>query len=141
LNMLRILGQLAIYGSKASVERLASVAPMPSWKLEQLGKKKKAPDPDLWSYASPWYRFHDEHLSGECADFLRAHEGLEAGLGTDEPGIRHAMLTLCPVEQNDEEMFACLLDRSTLELLSRLRLALEISPASVMPNVEYWRRS
>jgi len=51
------------------------------------------------------------------------------------------MFTLCPVEQSEEEVFAFMLNPGTLKLLSNLGLALEVSPAAVMPEAQYWVRN
>lgn len=136
--MLRILGRISIYGSKASTERLASLGGVPAWELRQVGQKRNVPEPDSWCYASPWYGFHADALDEETSDFLSAHSKLGPLLALPDHGIRYAIFTLCPVEQSEEEVFAFLLNRKTLELLSNLGLALEVSPAAVMPDVRYW---
>lgn len=137
--MLRILGRLSIYGGKPSVSRLASTVAIPSGTLEQVGQKRRIPDADSWSYSSPWYRFNLESLDEEVLSFLGAHEKLGAALAVPDPGIRHAMFTLCPVDQGNDEVFAYLLSDATLQRLSALRLALEVSPAPVMPEANYWQ--
>ena len=136
--MLRILGRISIYGRKASVERLAASGGIPSGEMAQVGQKRGTPEADSWCYASPWYRFHADALDEETSDFLTAHSGLRSSLALSDHGIRYAMFTFCPVEQSEEEVFAFLLNRGTLELLSDLGLALEVSPAAVMPETRYW---
>lgn len=136
--MLRILGRISIYGSKASTERLSSLGVIPSGELGQFGQKRGVPEPDSWCYASPWYGFHADALDEETNDFLAAHSKLGPLLALPDDGIRYAMFTLCPVEQSEEEVFAFLLNRGTVELLANLGLALEVSPAAVMPDVRYW---
>lgn len=139
--MLRILGRLSVYGGKPSLARVASMVAITSGNLEQVGQKRRVPDTDYWCYSSPWYRFNPESLDKEIGSFLAAHEKLGAALAMPDPGIRHAMFTLCPVEQGTDEIFAFLLSHATLESLSALRLALEVSPAPVMPEVDYWQES
>jgi hypothetical protein len=136
--MLRILGRVSIYGSKASTERLASLGVIPSGELRQVGQKRAIPDEDSWFYASPWYRFHIDVLDEEANAFLRTHSKLGSSLAVRDSGIRHAIFTLCPVEQTEEEVFAFMLSSETLKLLSNLGLALEVSPAAVMPDAQYW---
>lgn len=138
--MLRILGNIEIYGTKASLEQLVSVDPIPNSILKQIGTKRKIPDKDLWCYGSPSYRFREiTTLDEEVRDFLIAHERLGDVLAVRDPGIQYAIFTLCPVEQSYEETFACLISCETLQILVRMGLALQIAPASVMPDVDFWK--
>lgn len=137
--MLRILGRFSLYGSRDSLARIASIVEFPSAVLEQIGQKRRTPEKDSWAYSSPWYRFELNRLDEQVAEFLDLHKGLGDALARSDVGISHAMFTLCPVEQSGEQVFSCLLSHKTISLLSALRLALEISPAPVMPEVEDWR--
>lgn len=136
--MLRILGEISVYGSAASLERLVSTASIQNGVLKQIGTLRKVPDKDFWCYASPRYRFHADTLDEEVRGFLTAHKRLGEALAINDAGIRYALFTLCPVDQSYEEAFACLLGKDTLRVLSDLGLALEIAPESVMPEAEYW---
>lgn len=136
--MLRILGQISIYGTKASIDRCASIAPIPGGTVTQIGLARKVPDADSWCYASPWYRFRLDAIDGEVRDFVAAHAQLGDALAVRDAGITYAFFTLCPVEQSDEESLACVLSRETLQALSCLGVGLQIAPASVMPDAPYW---
>ncbi|MFC5770694.1 hypothetical protein [Thauera sinica] len=136
--MFRILGQISIYGRKASVDRCALAAPIPGSTITQIGLMRKIPDVDSWCYASPWYRFHLDLIDAEVRDFIAAHAQLAGAFSACDTGIDYAFFTLCPVEQSDEECFACVLDRETLQALSGLGVGLQIAPALVMPDVPYW---
>lgn len=136
--MLRILGKISIFGAKAPLERLLSVEPIPNSVFQQVGALRKVPDIDSWCYGSPWYRFRGDSLEDEIGNFLVAHERLQDLLVVRNIGITHALFTLCPVAQSHEETFSCLFNLETLDKLLLLGLALEIAPASVMPDVPYW---
>lgn len=136
--MLRILGQVSIYGTKASIDQCASIAPIPTGAITQIGLMRKIPDVDSWCYASPWYRFHLDVIDDEVRDFIAAHAQLGDALAVRDAGIAYAFFTLCPVEQSDEESLACVLSRETLQALSRLGVGLQIAPASLMPDAPYW---
>lgn len=137
--MLRVLGQLAIYGDRSCVERIASAARIPNASLEPVGRKRRIPETDHWCYASPWFRFRLESLDNEVSDFLAAHQSLAGALSASGAGLRFAMLTMCPVERSSEEAFAFLLSNRTLDQLATLHLALEVSPAELMPDAPYWK--
>lgn len=136
--MLRILGNISIYGSQCDLEKLASTAKIPNSTLRQIGILRKIPDIDSWCYGTQWYRFNFETLDEEIQNFLIAHEQLGIMLPDYDISMDKAVLTLCPVEQSDEEVFSCLLSNDTLHILSRLSLSLQIAPASIMPDVMYW---
>lgn len=136
--MLRVLGQISIFGTRAAVERIASIAPIPGGKMTQIGLARKVPEPDSWCYESPRYRFHQETLDPEVRDFLAAHIQLCQALIPPEPGLKYAFFTLCPVEQSYEEEFACVLSNETLQVLSALGVSLQIAPEAVMPDAPYW---
>lgn len=136
--MFRILGQISIYGSKSALDSLHNNQILREGTLKQIGLARKVPDIDYWSYASPWYRFRSEKLDDEIQNFLVANKKLGKAIGDIAPGIRYSFFTLSPVAQNEENLFSCLLSNETLEMLSKLHLALEISPASVKPNGAYW---
>ena len=136
--MLRIIGQISVYGTKASVERCASIAAIPEGVIKQMGLMRKVPEANSWSYESPLYRFHLDVIDKEIQDFIAAHGQLGNALAEDDPGITYAFFTLCPVDQSYEENFACVFSRETLHSLSCLGLALQIAPASVMPEAPYW---
>jgi hypothetical protein len=138
--VLRILGNIAIYGTKASLDQLISVDPIPNSILEQIGIKRKIPDKDLWCYGSPSYRFREIiTLDEEVRDFLIAHERVGNVLANRDSGIEYAFFTLCPVDQSYEETFACLLSCETLRLLVNMGLSLQIAPAAIMPDVDFWK--
>lgn len=136
--MFRILGQVSIYGTRSSIDRCASIAPISSGTITQIGHMRKVPDADSWCYASPWYRFHLREIDDEVRDFVAAHSQIGDALAVRDSGITYALLTLCPVEQSDEESFGCVLSRETLHALSCLGVGLQIAPASVMPDAPYW---
>jgi hypothetical protein len=137
--MLRILGQLSLFGTKVSVEGVASLTPIPRGLVKQIGLKRKPPETDHWCYESPLYRFHPETIDEEVRDFAFAHARLGEALANQELGITHAFLTLCPVEQSLEEEFACVLSAETLRAILHLGVGLQIAPAKVMPDAPYWK--
>lgn len=139
--MLRVLGNIQIYGSSSGLEGMVSVAAIPNGDLQQVGTKRKEPDKDSWCYASPWYRFRLDVLDEEVFDFLVAHKKIEAFLKANRKSIEYALFTLCPVNQSHEEIFACLIGNESLGMLSRVGLDLEIAPASVMPEASYWKEA
>ncbi len=51
--MLQILGQISIWGTKASLERLASIASIPSAVTKQVGLKRRVPETDSWVLCVP----------------------------------------------------------------------------------------
>lgn len=136
--MLRIIGQISIFGTKESIERCASVAPIPFGKTTQIGLKRRVPDADSWCYESPWYCFHLDMIDLEVRDFIVAHSQLRDSLAVRDLGIIYAFFTLCPVGQSFEESFACVFEHETLYALSSLGLGLQIAPASAMPDAPYW---
>jgi hypothetical protein len=136
--MLRILGQFSIFGTKASVGRIASTTPIPEGRIVQIGLARRVPEPDSWCYESPRYRFHQEEIDDEVRDFISVHARLGPALKKADAGLKYAFLTLCPVEQSNEEEFACVLSHETLQALSALGVALQIAPEPVMPDAPYW---
>jgi hypothetical protein len=136
--MLRILGQISIFGTKASVERIASATPIPGGKITQIGLARRIPEPDSWCYESPRYRFHQDAIDSEVRDFVAAHARLGQALIEPDAGLKYAFFTLCPVEQSYEEEFACVLSKETLKALSDLGVALQVAPEPVMPDAPYW---
>lgn len=137
--MLRVLGQIAVYGNKEALDRIASIAQVRGATLAAVGQKRRVPDTDFFCYASPWFRFRLEALDSELGEFLAAHQPLAKALAVRDEGVRHAMLTMCPVEQSSEEMFAFLLSHRTLAKICASNLELEVSPAEVMPEAPYWK--
>lgn len=136
--MLRILGQISIYGTKASIERFVSIAPIPTGKIVQAGLKRTIPEIDSWCYASAWYGFRLDTLDEEVFNFLIAHAQVGHGLATRDPELRYAFLTLCPVNQSADETFAFVLGHETVQALSSLGVSFQIAPESVMPEMPYW---
>ena len=135
---MRILGKITFFGTKTSLDLLASSAPFTNSVFEQVGALRKVPDLDSWCYGTPWYRFRFEQLDEDVRRFLLAHETL---LGTSifrDAEIKYSIFTLSPITQNPDEAFSCFFDTKTLEKLLVLGLALEIAPASVMPDAPYW---
>ena len=138
--MLRILGCICIYGSKASLEPLVQTSAIPSGQMMQLGLKRKIPDVDSWIYSSPYYQFHHyEPLDEELHEFIKSNRRIGNFLIPRNHGIEYAHLKITPVEQSFEEIFSCLLSHKTITLLSELGLGLEISPAVVMPEFPFWK--
>lgn len=136
--MLRILGKISIYGTQAGLERLASVAPILDGAIKQVGNSRKVPEIDSWCYASPWYRFRIDTMDEEVRNFLDTNAQLGKVLNSSDTGIEYAVISLCPVGQNEQETFACLFSHETLDVLASIGFALEIAPASVLPNAPYW---
>jgi hypothetical protein len=136
--MLRILGKISIFGTEAAVQQIAAIAPIKNSVLQQVGTARLEPDADFWCYGSSWYSFRPDSLDDEIFNFLVEHERLGDALATVSAGVKYAVLTMCPVGQSEEENFACLYSVDTLRKLSNLGLAMEIAPASVMPDVNYW---
>ena len=130
------LCQLAVYGDKPSVERVASFASFSTGTITRTGTMRKIPDPDSWCYSTAWYRFDLDSINEELRDFLFVHGRVRDV--TITVGITYAFLTLCPVEQSYEHTFACVLERETLEAIWQLGLALQIAPASTMPDAPFW---
>lgn len=142
--MLRILAKISIYGSKAALGPLMEAALIQDGKIKQVGTSRKKPELDSWSYSSPWYEFHVDEIDNEIHDFLVAHERLGAFLcasnGRCVSGMEYAVLSLCPVGQNAQEYFSCFFGREILGALLQSGLALEIAPASTLPEAQYWKR-
>ena len=136
--MLRILGQISIFGTKAGIERFISLAPIPNGAITRVGGSRIVPDVDSWCYASPWYRFRGDTLDDEIRHFLITQGYFGSALITCGADITYAFFTLCPIEQNEDEAFSCLLQHETLNALADSALAFQIAPASVMPDVAYW---
>jgi len=137
--MFRILGNISIYGTRSNLEKLVSTGPMPNSSIRQIGSLRKEPEIDSWCYSTQWYCFSADTLDEEVRDFLIAHERLGDVLEVPEIGAGQALFTLSPVGQDSDCLFSCLLSHQTLCTLSALKLSLQIAPASVMPNVAYWR--
>jgi len=138
--MLRILGKISIFGTEAAVQQVASIASIQNSVLQQVGIARSKPDVDFWCYGSSWYSFRSCSFDDEILNFLVMHERLGDALETVSAGVKYAFFTVCPVGQSDEEIFACMYSVETLRKLSYLGLALEIAPASVMPDAPYWLR-
>jgi len=138
--MYRLLGRIDIDGTRASVDKCASVAQIPNGTIMQIGLKAKVPPVDAWLYASPWYRFRFDANDQEVRDFLAAHSKVGDALALGDAGIEYAFFTLCPVEQSYEENFAGTFSNQTLKLLANMGLGLQVSPAAVMPDAPYWKR-
>ncbi|TAL26799.1 MAG: hypothetical protein EPN97_18845 [Alphaproteobacteria bacterium] len=138
--MFKLLGRIDIDGTKASIDKCALIASIPSGTIKQIGLKRKVPIVDAWLYASPWYRFHLDTMDDEIRDFLTAHSRVGDALAARDAGIAYAFFTLCPVETKDEGSFAGIFSLETLKLLASMGLELQISPATVMPDSPYWKR-
>lgn len=136
--MLRILTHIGIYGTKASVERFASVAAIPSGSFKQCGLKRKVPDVDSWNYSSPYFQFRFDTLDDEIRDFLVAHAQVGKAVAIPDEGITWTLFTVTPVSQSFEDEFSCLLSTETLQALSATGLALEINPEAIMPDAPFW---
>lgn len=139
--MLRILGKISIFGTMAGLNRLVSAGSISGGILQQVGTSRKNPDTDSFCYGSSWYDFRADTLDEEVRNFLTANAQLRHVLAVRDPGIRYAIFTLCPVNESYEDNFACLFNQETLQVLLDLGLALEIAPASVMPDAAYWIQS
>ena len=137
--MLRLLGQFSFFGSRARIERFAAVASIPGAVIRRVGSKRKIPTADSWCYSSPWYRFRLESIDEELRDYMLAHARLGDALAVPDEEMQYAFFTLCPVDQSSREALACVLSRETLQVLSRLGVAFQIAPASVMPDAPFWR--
>ncbi|MDH4275743.1 MAG: hypothetical protein OEW08_11955, partial [Gammaproteobacteria bacterium] len=120
--MLRILGKISVFGDYDAINKVASACPIPNHVLLKVGGARKVSNTDAWCYGSAWYEFHIDELDIEVQNFLRAHELLATNSPVSIPGIVHAIFTLCPVGQNEEEIFSCLLTLETLKILSNLAL-------------------
>ena len=138
---MQIQGQISTYGTKASIERFTSKAPIQSGTTTQVGFGRKAPEKDSWCYASPWYSFHSDNLDEEVRDFLIAHAQVGDVLASVDPERRFSFFTLSPIGDGDEETFACILSHDTLKALSTIGVDLQIAPATVMPEAPYWHRA
>jgi hypothetical protein len=136
--MLRILAKISIFGTKSAVQQLGSTASMENGDIQQVGIARPKPDVDFWCYGSLWYRFRLGTFDDELLDFLETHKSLGDALTAVRSEVKYALCTVCPVEQTDEEVFACIFGDDTLSILTDLGLSLEIAPASVMPDVPYW---
>src|SRR5688572_9112751 len=140
--MFRLLGLIMIYGTKASLDKCASVAQIPNGTIEQIGLKAKVPPKDAWLYRSPRYRFRCDHtdaMDNEIHDFLNAHSKVGDALANRDAGIEYALFTLCPAGQSFEETFAGILSNKTLKILADMRLDLEIAPEVLLPDAPYWK--
>ncbi len=136
--MLRIIGKISILGDFAITQQLESKKLIPNGLLQQVGARRPIPADDLWCYGSNWFSFRFDSLDEEILNYLIAHERLGDALAVAHTGVKYALLTVTPVGQTYEETFSCLFGVKTLRKLSDLRLALEIAPESVMPDVPYW---
>lgn len=137
--MLRILGGISIFGNLAAVQQLSSMASIPGGLILQVGAARSAPEGGTWCYRSEWFGFRLDSLDEEIVKYLDAHARLGPALeSVREMDVKHAMFTLTPIGQNEEEIFSCMLGVKTLSMLANLGLALEVAPASVMPDAPYW---
>lgn len=134
-----LLGKIEIDGTKASLDKLASVALIPDGKMKQLGLKAKVPPQDTWCYSSPIYRFRFDESDQEIYDFLTAHLQVGKALAARDTEIEYAFFTLVPVEQSYEGSFSGIFSCETLKLLADMGLELQISPESMMPDAPYWK--
>ena len=137
--MFRVLGSIYLIGSGGCLSRLAHEALIPNGSLRQIGLARKIPEPDLWCYSSPRYQFNLDEIDDEVRSFLHAHPKVTQALLNQQKGVQYAMFVICPVAQNEEDMFAGALSNETLQALAASGLALEIAPAPVMPDAEPWR--
>lgn len=136
--MLRILCRISIYGNKKSLDELILKKAIPNGSIEQVGIKRKIPDIDKWCYSSPTYQFNRDNFDAEVCDFLSHHLKIGDALSEKSDDTEYALLSICPVGQKFEDEFSCLLSRKTLDVLSKLRLSLEIAPEVIMPEFSYW---
>ncbi len=134
--MVRVLGRISIFGTSAGLQPLIERHAIPNGVLSRSGQKRKIPDVDAYCYASAWYQFRCESLDDEVRHFLTAHLNLENVARSNEHRVDYALFSLCPVAHN--EVFPCLLSLHNLKLLSRMGLSLEIAPAALMPEFDYW---
>lgn len=137
--MFRVIGQISISGSKASIDRCSSTTPIVDGVITQSGLKRKTPDIDSWHYASPWYRFHCNTIDDEIKDFANANAKLHDILLPRDFGITYAFLTICPVGQSSDESLSCVFSLETLQAILYLGVGLQIAPAELMPEVPYWK--
>jgi hypothetical protein len=137
-DQVRISGRIVVYGTSAGLQRLVAAAPVPNAMHKQLGLKRRVPITDLWSYESPWYRFRFESLDAEVRNFLTAHASIGPILAASTAGISHALFSLCPIAEGDDEVFSGLFEHETIATLGRINLGLEIAPEALMPDVPYW---
>ena len=139
--MLRILGKISIFGTLTAIQQLESKKPISNGLLQQVGAGRPIPVVDSWCYGSAWFSFRFDSLDEEIFNYLVAHERLGDALAVVHTGVKYAMFTVTPIDQTYEEPFSCLLSVKTLRKLSDLGLALELAPASVMPDAPYWMQS
>lgn len=136
--MLRIYGQLSVFGTKAVVEQLASAKAIPGATTMQIGLKRRVPDVDAWCYESPRYRFHLETIDAEVRDFVLAYAQIGPVIEQCGDGVRFAFFTLTPVDQSYEEEFACALNSETVRAIADIGIGIQIAPAAVMPDAPFW---
>jgi hypothetical protein len=139
--MLRILAQISVYGTKKSIEEIASDAAFNDGKLMQCGLLRKPPVADSWCYSTAWYRFDFDRLDKEILQFLNSHMSIDGVLSKHLNGLEYAMLVLCPVRETFEHEFSFLLSKETLSALCRMGLALELAPATTMPDCQNWSKT
>ncbi len=136
--MLRILARITIFGSKAIAEDVASFVQFHDGELMQCGLRRRPPVKDIWCYSTKWYRFNSSRLNEELLDFLHSHIALKEIIPFRLDNLEYAQLVLCPVGQTFEREFSFYLQREILSTLDGMGLALELAPASVMPEAPYW---
>lgn len=138
--MLKLFGKIEIDGTKASVDRCASIASIPHGAIMQMGLKRKVPAIDSWCYESPLYRFNLDKMDQEIRDFLTAHLKVGDALASRDAGIEYAFFTLVPVVKSYEDTFAGIFGCETMKLLANMGLELQIAPEALMPDAPYWKR-
>jgi hypothetical protein len=135
---MRILARISIFGRKAVIDEIASLAGIRNGEIMQCGLLRKPPLIDSWHYSTTWFRFNFNHLDEEMLSFLDAHSVLEHVLPPRSREVEYAQVTLCPVGQTYEHELSFYLKPETLRRLCRMGLALELAPAVRMPDAPYW---
>lgn len=136
--MLRVFGRISLFGTKEIIDVIASYVSHLPGEVVQVGLKRNVPETNRWCWESPLYRFDLDDMDNDVRSFVMAYAPLGVAIEESGQGLTHAFLTLCPVEQSAEELFACVLGVDTVRAISGLGIGIQISPASVMPDASFW---
>lgn len=139
---MRILAQISIYGSQQGIDTVnKTLSGIPMY-IEQIGLKKEPPEINRWHLSSPMYQFHwDERFDEEIYNFLTFYQNIKNSNLTSANEIIYSFLTICPVRESKEEDFSYILTKRTLKTLIELGLCIQVAPATVMPEFQFWCNS
>jgi hypothetical protein len=136
--MCRVLVQLSVWGNDEDIQSLSAQIDGSIGRIVHVGTKSMKPENRCMSFCTPWHEIDNDNVNDGLYSFIEAHKNISALVSESSFNNITLRLTVCPVDETQENSFSCLIGIRTVRKLAELGLEFEISPAVVMPQATYW---